>query len=115
MRMAAAALFDLDHTALTSDTGMIWMRFQRWRGGGWARDRLGAVLDRPHADPGALDPIARGARCYGGRVSLFFEDALVLLRDGGVRFILVGGTAVILHGVPRRCRCPAPPTGGATP
>ncbi len=37
--------------------------------------------------------------CSG--VSLFFEDALMLLRDGGVRFIVVGGTAVILHGVPR--------------
>ncbi len=34
-------------------------------------------------------------------MSLFFEDALILLRDGGVRFIVVGGTAVILHGVPR--------------
>jgi hypothetical protein len=34
-------------------------------------------------------------------VSLFFEDALVLLRDSGVRFVVVGGTAVILHGVPR--------------
>lgn len=32
---------------------------------------------------------------------MFFEEALVLLRDGGVRFIVVGGTAVILHGVPR--------------
>lgn len=30
--MAAAALFDLDHTVLTSDTGMSWMRFQRRRG-----------------------------------------------------------------------------------
>ncbi|MEJ7599858.1 MAG: hypothetical protein WKG01_18275 [Kofleriaceae bacterium] len=34
-------------------------------------------------------------------MSLFFEDALVLLRDGGVRFVVVGGVAVILHGVPR--------------
>ncbi|MFN0251927.1 MAG: DUF6036 family nucleotidyltransferase [Kofleriaceae bacterium] len=32
---------------------------------------------------------------------MFFEEVLVLLRDGGVRFIVVGGTAVILHGVPR--------------
>jgi len=32
MRMPAAALFDLDHTVLTSDTGMSWMRFQRRRG-----------------------------------------------------------------------------------
>ncbi len=32
---------------------------------------------------------------------MFFEEALLLLRDGGVRFIVVGGTAVILHGVPR--------------
>ncbi len=32
---------------------------------------------------------------------LFFEEVLVLLRDGGVRFVIVGGTAVILHGVPR--------------
>lgn len=30
--MVAAALFDLDHTVLTSDTGMSWMRFQRRRG-----------------------------------------------------------------------------------
>lgn len=30
--MAVAALFDLDHTVLTSDTGMSWMRFQRRRG-----------------------------------------------------------------------------------
>lgn len=30
--MAAAALFDLDHTVLTSDSGMSWMRFQRRRG-----------------------------------------------------------------------------------
>lgn len=34
-------------------------------------------------------------------MSLFFEDALILLRDGGVRFVVVGGVAVILHGVPR--------------
>jgi hypothetical protein len=34
-------------------------------------------------------------------VALFFEDALVLLRDAGVHFVVVGGTAVILHGVPR--------------
>lgn len=34
-------------------------------------------------------------------MSLFFEDALTLLRDGGVRFVIVGGTAVILDGVPR--------------
>ena len=32
---------------------------------------------------------------------MFFEDVLVLLRDGGVRFVIVGGVAVILHGVPR--------------
>ena len=32
---------------------------------------------------------------------MFFEDVLVLLRDGGVRHVIVGGTAVILHGVPR--------------
>jgi hypothetical protein len=32
---------------------------------------------------------------------LYFEEALLLLRDGGVRFVIVGGTAVILHGVPR--------------
>jgi len=38
---------------------------------------------------------------YASLVSLFFEEAFVLLRDGGVRFIVVGGTAVILHGVPR--------------
>ena len=30
--MRAAALFDLDHTVLVSDTGMSWMRFQRRRG-----------------------------------------------------------------------------------
>ncbi len=35
------------------------------------------------------------------QVSLFFEDVLVLLRDAGVRHVVVGGTAVILHGVPR--------------
>lgn len=34
-------------------------------------------------------------------MSLFFEDVLVLLRDSGVSHIIVGGTAVILHGVPR--------------
>lgn len=34
-------------------------------------------------------------------MSLFFEEALSLLRDGGVHFVIVGGTAVILHGVPR--------------
>jgi hypothetical protein len=34
-------------------------------------------------------------------LALFFEDALVLLRDAGVRHVIVGGTAVILHGVPR--------------
>lgn len=32
---------------------------------------------------------------------VFFEDVLVLLRDSGVRFVVVGGVAVILHGVPR--------------
>jgi HAD superfamily hydrolase (TIGR01490 family) len=30
--MRSAALFDLDHTVLVSDTGMSWMRFQRRRG-----------------------------------------------------------------------------------
>ena len=34
-------------------------------------------------------------------MAVFFEDALVLLRDAGVQFVVVGGTAVILHGVPR--------------
>jgi hypothetical protein len=34
-------------------------------------------------------------------VSFFFEDVLTLLRDGGVHHVIVGGTAVILHGVPR--------------
>jgi hypothetical protein len=34
-------------------------------------------------------------------VSLFFQDVLTLLRDGGVQHVIVGGTAVILHGVPR--------------
>lgn len=34
-------------------------------------------------------------------VGVFFEDVLVLLRDAGVRHVIVGGTAVILHGVPR--------------
>lgn len=34
-------------------------------------------------------------------VSLFFEEVLVFLRDTGVHHVIVGGTAVILHGVPR--------------
>ncbi|HVV88294.1 MAG TPA: nucleotidyl transferase AbiEii/AbiGii toxin family protein [Kofleriaceae bacterium] len=34
-------------------------------------------------------------------MSLFFEDVLALLRDGGVQYVIVGGTAVIVHGVPR--------------
>ena len=34
-------------------------------------------------------------------LTVFFEDVLVLMRDAGVRFVVVGGTAVILHGVPR--------------
>lgn len=34
-------------------------------------------------------------------MALFFEDVLTLLRDGGVHHVIVGGTAVILHGVPR--------------
>jgi predicted nucleotidyltransferase len=33
--------------------------------------------------------------------AVFFEEVLVLLRDAGVRCVIVGGTAVILHGVPR--------------
>lgn len=33
--------------------------------------------------------------------TFFYEDVLGGLRDGDVRFVLVGGTAVILHGVPR--------------
>lgn len=33
-------------------------------------------------------------------VALFHEDVLRALQDGGVRYVLVGGTAVILHGVP---------------
>jgi len=41
------------------------------------------------------------ALCYARRVSLFFEEVFTLLRDGGVHFVIVGGTAVILHGVPR--------------
>jgi hypothetical protein len=34
-------------------------------------------------------------------VTFFYEDVLGGLRDGDVRFVLVGGTAVILHGVLR--------------
>jgi hypothetical protein len=34
-------------------------------------------------------------------VTFFYEDVLRALQDGEVRFVLVGGTAVILHGVPR--------------
>jgi len=34
-------------------------------------------------------------------VTFFYEDVLVALQEGGVRYVLVGGTAVILHGVPR--------------
>ncbi|MGH7322892.1 MAG: nucleotidyl transferase AbiEii/AbiGii toxin family protein, partial [Candidatus Rokuibacteriota bacterium] len=34
-------------------------------------------------------------------MTFFYEDVLLALQDGGVRFVLVGGTAVILHGVPR--------------
>jgi hypothetical protein len=34
-------------------------------------------------------------------VALFYEDVLRALQDGGVRYVLVGGTAVVLHGVPR--------------
>lgn len=34
-------------------------------------------------------------------MALFFEDVLALMRDAGVRHVIVGGTAVILHGVPR--------------
>ena len=53
--MRPAALFDLDHTVLTSDTGMSWMRFQRLRGElstagllravGWSLLYKAAVLD----------------------------------------------------------------------
>lgn len=53
--MRSAALFDLDHTVLTSDTGMSWMRFQRRRGElstaglaraiGWSLLYKAAVLD----------------------------------------------------------------------
>lgn len=34
-------------------------------------------------------------------MTFFYEDVLVALQDAEVRFVLVGGTAVILHGVPR--------------
>lgn len=34
-------------------------------------------------------------------MALFYEDVLTALNEAGVRFIIVGGTAVILHGVPR--------------
>jgi hypothetical protein len=34
-------------------------------------------------------------------VTFFYEDVLGALQDGDVRFVVVGGTAVILHGVPR--------------
>lgn len=34
-------------------------------------------------------------------MTLFYEDVLAGLQEAGVRFVLVGGTAVILHGVPR--------------
>ncbi len=34
-------------------------------------------------------------------MALFYEDVLTALNESGVRFIIVGGTAVILHGVPR--------------
>ena len=53
--MRSAALFDLDHTVLTSDTGMSWMRYQRRRGElstaglaraiGWSLLYKAAVLD----------------------------------------------------------------------
>lgn len=32
---------------------------------------------------------------------MFYEDVLTALQAAGVRFVLVGGLAVILHGVPR--------------
>ncbi len=32
---------------------------------------------------------------------MFYEDVLAALYDAGVRFVIVGGLAVILHGVPR--------------
>ena len=34
-------------------------------------------------------------------MAFFYEDVLTALQDASVRFVLVGGTAVILHGVPR--------------
>lgn len=34
-------------------------------------------------------------------MALFYEDVIGALTDEGVRFVVVGGLAVILHGVPR--------------
>lgn len=49
----------------------------------------------------ARSPVARHFAVECPLATFFYEDVLGRLRDGDVRFVLVGGTAVILHGVPR--------------
>ena len=44
----------------------------------------------------------RAHRCYARCVAgLFYHDVLVALADAEVRFVIVGGVAVNLQGVPR--------------
>jgi hypothetical protein len=53
-----------------------------------------------HAVSVGLRPSSAATR-YNAAVALFYEDVIAALTDEGVRFVVVGGLAVILHGVPR--------------
>ena len=61
------------------------------------RSRLGRALGVRAATRGCLAPGASGR--YNRAV--FYEDVLATLQAADVRFVVVGGIAVILHGVPR--------------
>lgn len=59
-------------------------------------DRASACVPRP---PDARETARNRALCY--RRNVFFEELIRALDERGVRYALVGGVAVNLHGVPR--------------
>lgn len=76
-----------------------WCQRRRSRGGGWGRRRsstlAGASLLAQERSSSASKPVQ-----YNERVS-FFDDFFQALNAGNVRYVVVGGVAVVLHGHPR--------------
>jgi hypothetical protein len=69
----------------------------------WHRARPFSEEGRPESI-GRLPPPGTGGPAAGIRwwvVGIFYEDVLRALDAASIRFVLVGGVAVVLHGVPR--------------